>query len=214
RGHGRTVLFVSHNLDAVKQLCPRSIWMDNGRVRADGRTGDVIDEYLEQHVATASAGSWIDLGDATRIGTGEVRFEYVRFDGPDDPEGAPRPGGRLAIDVVANASRRVKIGSLAIRVSIPGGPVLVGADPVIDADIPLELDVGTHRLRIEIESLALGPGSYTVSMWLARGGSGRAWSVFDSIENATHLEVEADPGARPSRGQAVVPCKATLMQID
>ncbi len=95
RGHGRTVLFVSHNLAAVKQLCPRSIWLDNGRMRADGPTADVIDHYLEQHVATATAGSWIDMNDARRIGTGEVRFERIRYDGPDDPQGLPRPGGRM-----------------------------------------------------------------------------------------------------------------------
>jgi lipopolysaccharide transport system ATP-binding protein len=214
RGHGRTVLFVSHNLEAVKQLCPRSIWLENGHVRADGPTSDVVNRYLEQHVAAATAGSWIDMSEAIRTGTGEVRLERIRFDGADDPEGVPRPGGRLGVDVEVTASRPVKIGSLAVRVAIPGGPVLVSADPVMDTDLPLELSVGTHRLRIEIESRALGPGSYTIGLRVARGGSGRAWSLFDSIENATQLDLEADPGAELRRGQAIVPCRATLSQLD
>lgn len=214
RGHGRTVLFVSHNLDAVKQLCPRSIWLDNGRVRADGPTTDVINGYLEQHVATATAGSWIDVRDARRIGTGEVRFERVRFDGTDDPQGLPRPGGRLRVELVVTAHRPVKVSSLAVRVSMPGGPVLVVADPVIDSDLPMDLDVGTHRLQVEIESLMLSPGSYTIGLWLARGGSGRAWSVFDSIEDAIHLDLEAEPGTEALRGQGAVPCKSTLIRLD
>jgi hypothetical protein len=118
------------------------------------------------------------------------------------------------VEVEVTASRPVKIGSLAVRVAIPGGPVLVSADPVMDTDLPLELSVGTHRLRIEIESLALGPGSYTIGLRVARGGSGRAWSLFDSIENATQLDLEADPGAESRRGQAIVPCRTTLSQLD
>ena len=114
------------------------------------------------------------MNDARRIGTGEVRFERIRYDGPDDPQGLPRPGGRLRVELVVTAHRRVKIGSLAVRVSMPGGPVLVAADPVIDSDLPLELDVGTHRLQIEIESLVLSPGqlhdrAVACSWWRRQG---------------------------------------------
>ena len=42
---GRTVLFVSHNLDAVRSLCQRAVWMKDGRVEADGDAGEVIDAY-------------------------------------------------------------------------------------------------------------------------------------------------------------------------
>lgn len=214
RGHGRTVLFVSHNLDAVKQLCPRSIWLDKGRIRADGPTGDVVNRYLEQHVAAGAAGSWIDMSEARRIGTGEIRFDRIRYGGTDDPQGLPRSGGPLRVDLVVNAQRSVKVASLAVRISMPGGPVLVVADPLIDADLPLELGVGEHRLRLDIESLALSPGSYTIGLWLARGGGGRAWSVFDSIDDSVHLDLEAEPGAEPRRGQAVVPCRSTLTRLD
>lgn len=45
-GMGRTVLFVSHNMKAVKSLCPRSILLEKGTVKADGETSLVIDSYL------------------------------------------------------------------------------------------------------------------------------------------------------------------------
>ncbi|MEP7111905.1 MAG: Wzt carbohydrate-binding domain-containing protein, partial [Ilumatobacteraceae bacterium] len=213
-GHGRTVLFVSHNLDVVKQLCPRSIWLDNGRIRADGPTADVVSRYLEQHVAAGAAGSWIEMIDARRIGTGEIRFDRIRYSGTDDPQGLPRSGGPLRVDLVVNAQRNVKVASLAVRISMPGGQPLVVADPVIDTDLPLELGIGEHRLRLDIESLALSPGSYTLGLWLARGGGGRAWSVFDSIDDAVQLDVEVELGAEPRRGQAIVPCRSTLTRLD
>ena len=43
---GRTVLFVSHNLQAIRALCPRSILIESGRVIADGPTGEVVQTYL------------------------------------------------------------------------------------------------------------------------------------------------------------------------
>ena len=51
---GRTVLFVSHALPAVAQLCDRAIWIDGGRVVGDGRPAEVIANYLHQ---THSAGT-------------------------------------------------------------------------------------------------------------------------------------------------------------
>ena len=44
--HGRTVLFVSHNMSAVAQLCSRCIMLKNGKILFQGATNDVIEEYL------------------------------------------------------------------------------------------------------------------------------------------------------------------------
>lgn len=45
-GHGRTVLFVSHNMPAIEQLCTRAIWMDRGAIRASGSVSKIVSEYL------------------------------------------------------------------------------------------------------------------------------------------------------------------------
>lgn len=44
---GKTLLFVSHNPDSVKQLCERVIWLDHGRIRADGPTGEILPAYAQ-----------------------------------------------------------------------------------------------------------------------------------------------------------------------
>jgi lipopolysaccharide transport system ATP-binding protein len=46
-GEGRTVLFVSHNMGAIKQLCQRAILLNNGMVEHSGPTGEVVARYLE-----------------------------------------------------------------------------------------------------------------------------------------------------------------------
>ncbi len=43
---GRTVLFVSHNLDAILQLCPKALWLEQGSVAGYGATGEMVEAYL------------------------------------------------------------------------------------------------------------------------------------------------------------------------
>ena len=57
---GRTVLFVSHNLHAVLQLCDRALLLQNGEIVRDGSTHDVVAYYEEQTVGGGPRASWND----------------------------------------------------------------------------------------------------------------------------------------------------------
>jgi lipopolysaccharide transport system ATP-binding protein len=46
KGQGRTVLFVSHNMHAIKTLCTRAIYMQNGMLKSDGNAQLIVDQYL------------------------------------------------------------------------------------------------------------------------------------------------------------------------
>lgn len=48
KSEGKTMVFVSHSMDAVKFLCDRSVWLYNGKIRKDGKTDKVIEEYLKE----------------------------------------------------------------------------------------------------------------------------------------------------------------------
>lgn len=43
---GRTVLFVSHQLEMIQNLCPRTLWIQNGTINQDGKSQDIIQNYL------------------------------------------------------------------------------------------------------------------------------------------------------------------------
>ena len=45
-GHGTTVLLVSHNIDQIRKLCDRVIWLDHGKVLAIGETQEICDRYV------------------------------------------------------------------------------------------------------------------------------------------------------------------------
>ncbi|MGV8947242.1 MAG: ABC transporter ATP-binding protein [Lutibacter sp.] len=58
KGEGRTVLFVSHNMDAVLRLCSRVIILKNGNIISNGNTSEIIDDYLKSEFGTNSVKKW------------------------------------------------------------------------------------------------------------------------------------------------------------
>jgi len=52
RGEGRTVLFVSHNMGSIKELCSRAILLNNGKVEQDGDVTTIINKYIESNISS------------------------------------------------------------------------------------------------------------------------------------------------------------------
>jgi lipopolysaccharide transport system ATP-binding protein len=73
---GRTVLFVSHNMQAVTRLCERTILLDEGRVVADGSSPSVVSAYLGSGLGTTGRREWLDQDRAP--GNETVRLRRVR----------------------------------------------------------------------------------------------------------------------------------------
>jgi lipopolysaccharide transport system ATP-binding protein len=70
---GRTVLFVSHNMAAVENLCSRGIVLEKGRMRFDGDASETVQEYLRNRDTLG-----VDLRDRTdREGSGEIRVTNI-----------------------------------------------------------------------------------------------------------------------------------------
>src|SRR5439155_15647049 len=76
---GRTILFVSHNMTAVKTLCGRAVLFEGGRVVADGGVDGVVDRYLTGGLDTARTG--LIAAEAPRYSDrpGEAYFRSVRL---------------------------------------------------------------------------------------------------------------------------------------
>ncbi len=76
---GRTVLFVSHQMQAVAQLCDRALQLDHGRIADEGPAGEVVARYLQTVGGSGSSRSWPDLASAP--GNDLVRLRSVRVVG-------------------------------------------------------------------------------------------------------------------------------------
>lgn len=86
---GRTVLFVSHNMIAVQNLCQRVVWLDGGQLRAQGTTADVLGKYLSVTFAAVAEQVWHDP--QTAPGNEKVRLHRI----------AIRPAGGIPGDPIS-----------------------------------------------------------------------------------------------------------------
>lgn len=85
--HGRTVLFVSHNMTAVQNLCDRSVWLHEGRVVEDDSTNKVVSNYLRTSFSNLTEREWHDSASAPGNETVRLRRIAVRpvNGSPNDP---------------------------------------------------------------------------------------------------------------------------------
>jgi ABC-type polysaccharide/polyol phosphate transport system ATPase subunit len=202
--HGRTVLFVSHNMDAVQRLCARSVLLERGRVAMYEDTPSVVARYFATSGERPAPGAVIDLSKATRRGSGESRFVEARYSGSGGGVGLVEPDQPLTVSVVieSDADRTVESVALSIRTRV--GAKMVNADTIALGQA-VALRKGRTDVSLRIDALHLNPGTYAVALWLSRA----AGPPLDYIESAFELDVvrarETGFGLTPT-ADGLVPC--------
>jgi ABC-type polysaccharide/polyol phosphate transport system ATPase subunit len=209
---GRTVLFVSHNMDAVQRLCGRAILIQRGTIVADGGSRDIIQSYVSSALRRTERGERIDLRAAQRSGSGDARITEISYRNPDDgADGQPMPGAPLEFELVINATRALTCSSLAVSLYDSNGTKLVNADTVASGQ-SIQLDAGDNVVRLRIEAVHLNPGRYVAGVWMADGTG----TAYDFIERAFEITLIApgssSPGVTPIQN-GVVPCSVTAMRV-
>ena len=186
RKGGRTVLFVSHNMAAVENLCSRGIWIDGGRVRQDGPTHDIIRSYMSTFADTQQTSS--DLTQVeSRHGTGEIRYTGMAFLSPDgQPQPLTRSGDSIRLRFFYHANKPIPYPSFGFRLYTDMGTLVTDTSTWHHSlDIP-EIAPGDGYLDLDIDFLNLLPGHFDFSLWITGVGG----VVHDAVEHCNRLEVE------------------------
>ncbi len=181
-GEGRTVLFVSHNLAAVDQLCDRAMLLERGRKVFEGSTGDVIERYVHSIRRLAS----VDLARREdRTGSGRMRFQglTIQVDGETVDTPATGQDVDLLLDYATADGRPLRNANVAITVLTPLGELMLHLYTVTRGEILRELPpAGT--VRCSIPRLPLPPGQYLLNVWCDVGGE-----ILDWVQSAVELTV-------------------------
>jgi len=74
---GRTILFVSHNLQSIRSLCPKSILLNKGKIEFIGKTNEALNRYLSENSMNIGEGTVSFKKEADRNGTGEVLIKQI-----------------------------------------------------------------------------------------------------------------------------------------
>jgi lipopolysaccharide transport system ATP-binding protein len=188
---GRTVFFVSHNLDAVRQLCTRGILIAEGSVRADGAVDEVLDAYADLLGGTLSIG---DVGLQNRLNrtNGAVRFTEVSAVNPTgDETWRFEEGQSIRFRVVVEVFQDVP--SLGLYLMLRSG---VTSEPV--TTFKHEITESPARIgdrfvvTLEIPDAPLRPGTYSVYACVGNATCEVQWDVIDDNVNLPPLQVWSD----------------------
>lgn len=186
RGSGRTVLFVSHNLAAVENLCTRGIWIDAGKVRMDGEAKKVIVAYMSSFVGEQVSGT--TLADAKdRLGSGEIRYTRIEYLSPDGtPCSMIRSGDGVILRFHYRAETPILNPSFGFRLFSEMGTLITEAAHWHHGLHIPKVGSGDGHVDVAVESFNLIPGQYSLSLWIT-GDGGKP--VYDGDVRAS-LEVE------------------------
>ncbi|MFM8887803.1 MAG: ABC transporter ATP-binding protein, partial [Chthoniobacterales bacterium] len=203
-GQGRTVIFVSHNMGAVRSLCSRVCALRSGEVYALGETGPIVEEYLKSSVIESR--SSLKTGDLPRVGAfgSSARItEVVLNDGK-----MVHAGDDLSVKFNIAAFQDVEGASVGIGFSMLDGTRL----------LTIESDLEGHRFDLKagqsftaaatMPALPLQPATYMIDLGIRSGdfhGVDYLGAVFSvDVLPGTHtpgfLVNSASPGVRvPAR---------------
>jgi lipopolysaccharide transport system ATP-binding protein len=175
---GRTVLFVSHNMSAIRSLCGNALWIDNGCMLKEGKTNGIIREYEESMTGCSSALSCIaerDLTSVKRSGLHVNRVEVLDTEGGDAT--GFKYGERLLLNVSLGGQLMGGVFSAEFYIyNELGILVSVGASGVYHGEY---FNSHVRRLRIEIGPLTITRGRYRIALSLMAGSE-----RVDTWENA------------------------------
>lgn len=214
KDQGRTVLFVSHNMDAIQRLCSQCVMLERGRLTAQGDTDSIVARYMSNNsTIQASPNQWIDVSQMSRTGTREARFVAVKYSSlNEDAAFQPYSNGSLEFLLAIDSDSVRNIGSIAVTLYDKFGTKLVNTDSLSLGEI-ITLQKGKNIVKIRIEKLNLNPGVYVLGLWLA---DPLISNVFDYTESAFEIEVinfqTEGLGIRPG-SDGLVTCEFEVMQI-
>src|SRR3954451_310023 len=188
---GRTVVFVSHNLDAVTRLCSTALWLDAGRVRAVGPTAQVVDAYLLD--ATPDAGSRVFVDDPAL----PVALTSLRMLGPTGAAtGRVRSDEQVTVEVTVVLRERIPGLDLAVSVETTGGTRLLDesvSDTSATGTTSLLNAPGQYVVSLSLPSLLM-PGEYVVNVLI-----GTTYETFVWEHSAGWLRLEGSHKGRSDR---------------
>ncbi|HET9986334.1 MAG TPA: ABC transporter ATP-binding protein [Longimicrobiales bacterium] len=166
---GTTVLFVSHNLHAVAELCPRGMLLEKGRMIACGPTDEVIRTYIGRAQDQRSE-------EGTRVQIREIRLRRA-----DGPTVRFEPGETACVDVTVAASQAS--GDVSVVVQIVDDnfyPLFDTCNARLSGGMSASLGAG-ERLECTFElDLHLGAGTYHVNVYAHEYSTDRPFSTWRS----------------------------------
>jgi lipopolysaccharide transport system ATP-binding protein len=186
---GRTILFVSHDMRRLSAICERGLLLNEGRIECAGPMSLIVDRYLAQQSITSPMNDLTVRKD--RTGLGGAIFTSIELFQDGHPSSTLQFGRQFTIRV-------------GVRVVGATGPLFLQAGVLTVERVPVQefftLNDGIawkptasdFFITIDVDSVRLYPGRYTIDLWLGAAGMARIDYVtqalaFDVFQPNNHV---------------------------
>ena len=184
KGGGRTVLFVSHNMASIRQLCKSGVLIDNGQIKGKGDIETIVGLYLNQHVDNKA--KRIYAASQHRLFSGqkpEEMFYYFEFK-KDNPIFSTDEDIELIISIKSQTDKKdCRINcTIYDQTDIP-----IGSCTSFDT---FDLVKGTNLISYIIYSPKLVIGHYSISFSIGHGNACEGEINYDIVSHIIGFEID------------------------
>jgi ABC-type polysaccharide/polyol phosphate transport system ATPase subunit len=184
RRAGKTVVVVSHASEAMRTMCDKVAWLQDGQVVAEGRPQDVVDDYVDQghedRVETTTEAE-------SRWGSGEVRIQSVQLlDRSSRPVTHPATGDSVTFRLGYRAEKPLSKPVFGLALETLDGTWLWAHHTRDAGFVPDEID-GEGTIELHVPALMLQPGTYDLSASVV---DYTTTHVYDYLRRCLRFDVE------------------------
>ena len=190
---GRTVLFVSHNMAAVKSLCTRGIVLENGKLKFDGKVDEALDVYSD---ISKSLEYKVVFDDGT-VRSGNKNIEFLSIEILNQNQKNTQEfsiGDDVIIKIKTKNNSKEKRSEIGVQVFTTEEMPVFHMMPR-DSNFEIHHESDIEEFQISLKDIRLFPGLYYITL---TSSSTTGHQVFDCINNALTFEI-VDGGNYTSR---------------
>jgi lipopolysaccharide transport system ATP-binding protein len=186
KGEGRTVLFVSHNMQSIQNLCTKALLLNKGTMQGFGEVPKMIGEYLQNNDVLVPLNERVD-----RKGDGKVKVLGITF--IDEQTMLPTNNFYVGMNLIIEVNLQSKIFNLnsnfelSLGISDQFGSRISLVSNKISGQKISPLENGIWSQRIKLKKLPFIMGKYSITIFLASGGN-----IHDWITDAFVIHIESD----------------------
>lgn len=170
KGNGRTVLFVSHNMTAIMELCKKVVYLKDGQVYKIGDTNAIVSEYLNSFRSEKTTKNLKDV--ETRIGNGKIQFEGIKFLNAENKEIELAQCGqylKILLDLrVVKPSDYDKLHVSVKVIDSNDNPFFHMSNSIVNAqEFSINSETNRFKVQFDIPKLALNEGEYFIHLFIS-----------------------------------------------
>ncbi|OHA93004.1 MAG: hypothetical protein A3E32_01775 [Candidatus Zambryskibacteria bacterium RIFCSPHIGHO2_12_FULL_38_37] len=144
KSDGRTIIFVSHNLDAIERLCTKTILLKKGKIIKVGETSDVINYYLN---VESSLNSIVEFKEKSNL-QGQIKKVTI-LDKNNEPRVRIPVSEKFFIEIELDIKEKLEQKMIFLHFYYHGEIILVSTEGD-KTGVYKNYDVGTYKTRVEI----------------------------------------------------------------